>query len=56
MEFETVVYLLIKMESLLISIFIFPLGLSLEDTIDAQENFSTEAGNPSRFGSTSSQG
>lgn len=54
MEFETSVQLLIKIESLLISIFIFLLDVRSEDTADALENFSTEAGRPLRFRSAGS--
>ena len=54
--FETFVQLHIKIESLLISIFLFLLGLRSEDSVDAQENSSTEAGNPPRFGSATLQG
>lgn len=49
MEPESFVQLLMKTESLVISIFIFLLDLRAEDTVDAHENFSPEAGSPLRF-------
>lgn len=39
-----------------VSIFIFLLGLRSEDVVDAQENFSIEAGNPPEFGGATSYG
>ena len=52
--FETFVQLCIMIESLLVSIFLFLLGLRSDDIEDVQENFSTEAGDPLRFGSATS--
>lgn len=52
--FETFVLLRIMIESLLVSIFLFLLVLRSEDIEDVQENFSTEAGDPQRFGSATS--
>ena len=52
--FETFVQLSIMIESLLVSIFLFLLGLRSEDSEDIRENFSTEAGDPQRSGSATS--